>query len=286
MKSIFDVEGLKDIAWCPGCGNYPLLGIIKASLAQAGLDPRSVIFVSGIGQAAKTPQYLECNHFNGLHGRALPVATGIRMSNPSIKVIAEGGDGDMYGEGGNHFIHTARRNPEITHLVHNNMVYGLTQGQASPTSRKGFTTGVQIEGVSSEPLNPLALALSLGVGFVARVFVGFAEHAKDVIAAAIAYKGYALVDIFDPCVSFNKLNTYAWYRENSYLIDASHDRADRAAAWKLAMEEGPFPLGILYDDGGIRQTLEEGLAAYKDDKRPLYERHPRRAIINDLWDEL
>jgi len=136
-----------DVAWCPGCGNFPLLKIVKAALADLEIEPRNLVMVSGIGQAAKTPHYLRCNVFNGLHGRALPPATAIKAANPALTVIAESGDGDMYGEGGNHFLHCIRRNPNITNIVHNNMVYGLTKGQASPTSRCGFTTPVQVAGV-------------------------------------------------------------------------------------------------------------------------------------------
>jgi 2-oxoglutarate ferredoxin oxidoreductase subunit beta len=152
---VFDMGDI-DIAWCPGCGNFPILKTLKEALTELGIDPTQLVMVSGIGQAAKMPHYLKANFFNGLHGRALPPATAIKAANPKLTVIAESGDGDMYGEGGNHFIHCIRRNPNITNIVHDNMVYGLTKGQASPTSRRGFKTPVQVAGVILEPFNPLA----------------------------------------------------------------------------------------------------------------------------------
>ena len=147
----YDFDHAVDIAWCPGCGNFRILESVRDALDELELDPANVVFVSGIGQAAKTPQYLNAHYFNGLHGRTLPPATAIKASNPELIVIAESGDGDMYGEGGNHFMHTIRRNPDITNIVHNNMVYALTKGQASPTTRQGFVTPVQVHGVTRSP---------------------------------------------------------------------------------------------------------------------------------------
>ncbi|MHC4574654.1 MAG: thiamine pyrophosphate-dependent enzyme, partial [Planctomycetota bacterium] len=161
----FDMGDI-DIAWCPGCGNFPILKILTQALAELQIEPTNLVVVSGIGQAAKIPHYFKTNCFNGLHGRALPPATAIKATNPHLTVIAESGDGDMYGEGGNHLLHTIRRNPDITNIVHNNMVYGLTKGQASPTSQLGFKTPVQVAGVFLEPFNPLAVAIALDASFV------------------------------------------------------------------------------------------------------------------------
>lgn len=242
----YDMPHDTDIAWCPGCGNYPLLIILKMALAELGIPPEQLVTVSGIGQAAKAPHYFRGNVFNGLHGRSLPAATGIKASNPSLTVIAESGDGDTYGEGGNHFIHTIRRNPDITNLVHNNMVYGLTKGQASPTSEKGMVTPIQVAGVTMEPFNPLATAISLDASFVARAFVGDVVQAKEIIKQAIQWKGYALVDVFQPCVVFNKINTYQWFKENTYTLEAEHDVTNREAAFKRALETDRMPLGVFY----------------------------------------
>ncbi len=255
-KTAFDLEGL-DIAWCPGCGDYGILNAIKKSFDELDIKPRELVMVSGIGQAAKIPQYLTANYFNSLHGRALPAAVAIKASNPRLTVIAESGDGDMYGEGGNHFIHTIRRNPNITNLVHNNMVYGLTKGQASPTSQLGFVTPVQVSGTISEPFNPLAVAIALNASFVARAFIGDFEKTCEIIKSALSHKGYALVDIFQPCPSFNKVNTYKWFRENTYYLDDLHDKSSRLTAFEKAVETDRFPLGIFYVNE--KPTFEENL---------------------------
>ncbi len=268
---LFDM-GEIDIAWCPGCGNFGILNTLKQALTELEVRPEKLVLVSGIGQAAKTPHYLKCHFFNGLHGRSLPVTTGIKAANPELIVIAESGDGCMYGEGGNHFIHAIRRNSDLTNLVHNNMVYGLTKGQASPTSQLGFKTPIQTEGVFHEPYNPLALAISLNASFVARAFVGDMEKTKEIIKRAILHKGYSLVDILQPCVTYNKLNTYNWFKENTYYLEDSYDPSNRAEAFKRATEEGKLPLGIFYIH--LKQTFEERLAAYEGNREPLYRRSP------------
>lgn len=259
-----------DVAWCPGCGNYGILKLVSATLAELQLDPQQTVFVSGIGQAAKLPQYLNLHYFNGLHGRALPPATAIKASNRSLTVIAESGDGDMYGEGGNHFLHCIRRNPDLTNIVHNNMVYGLTKGQASPTSPRGLVTPLQVDGVILEPFNPLAVALALEASFVARAYVGHAEETRAILKAAIQHRGYALVDLLQPCVTFNKLNTYQWFEAHTTPLPADHDPSDRMQAFARACEEEPLRLGIFYQKE--KPIFEEQLVAYADDPRPLFAR--------------
>ena len=270
--NVFDM-GEIDVAWCPGCGDYGILNVLKKALAELDIAPEKLVMVSGIGQAAKIPQYLKTNFFNGLHGRALPPATAIKAANPSMTVIAESGDGDMYGEGGNHFIHTIRRNPGITNIVHNNMVYGLTKGQASPTSQLGFKTPVQVAGVMLEPFNPLAVAIALDAGFVARAFIGDAEKTKEILKKAITHKGYALVDIFQPCVTFNKINTWQWFKEHTYYLEDSYDPRDRSAAFKRALEIDKLPLGIFYINPN-KSSFEDNVGIYQQDSRPLFERGP------------
>jgi 2-oxoglutarate ferredoxin oxidoreductase subunit beta len=266
---IFDLKGT-DIAWCPGCGNYAILRELKQALAEREISPTNLVVVSGIGQAAKTPHYFKTNVFNGLHGRALSPAVAIKAANPSLTVIADSGDGDMYGEGGNHFLHTIRRNPDITNIVHNNMVYGLTKGQASPTSQTGFKTPVQVNGVFLEPFNPLAVAIALDASFVARAFAGDFEQTKEIIKKAVNHKGYALVDIFQPCVTFNKLNTYQWFKDNTYYLDQSYEPNDRAEAFKKAIETDKLPLGVFYVNKN-KKTFEENVYAAAKTDKPLYE---------------
>ncbi|NWF94039.1 MAG: 2-oxoacid:ferredoxin oxidoreductase subunit beta [Syntrophaceae bacterium] len=234
-------------AWCPGCGNFPLLRAVKLALVKKGLEPHQVLFVSGIGQAAKAPHYTNANVFNGLHGRSIPVATGAKLANPNLTVIAESGDGCMYGEGGNHFLSAIRRNIDITVIVHNNQVYGLTKGQASPTSGQGFVTKAQPEGVVEAPFNPVALAVTMHAGFVARSFAGMEEHLVGMIVEAIDHRGFSLVDVLQPCVSFNRINTFKWYRDRCKPLTSSYDPYDWEAAMRTAQQWGDeIPIGIIY----------------------------------------
>jgi 2-oxoglutarate ferredoxin oxidoreductase subunit beta len=239
--------GERKTSWCPGCGNFPILKVVKQGMVACQLKPHEVLFVSGIGQAAKAPHYLNANVFNGLHGRGLPVATGAKLANPGLTVIVESGDGCVYGEGGNHFLAAVRRNIDITLLVHNNQVYGLTKGQASPTSDEGFVTKAQPDGVPSAPFNPVAVAVAMHAGFVARAFAGKPDQLAELIQQAVAHKGLSLIDILQPCVSFNRVNTFAWYRERCYPLPPSHDPTNWDAAIKLACEWGErIPTGVIY----------------------------------------
>ena len=280
----FTIAKNEDIAWCPGCGNFTLLKIIQQALKELDLDPSQTVISSGIGQAAKMPQYIDLNFYNGLHGRGLPVALAIKMANPNLTVIAEGGDGDMYGEGGNHFLHSVRRNPNILHLVHDNQVYGLTKGQGSPTSTVGQKTSLQVNGVVNTPFNPIATAISLGATFVGRAFTGDMQGAKEIIKEAIKHNGYALVDIFDPCPTFNKTHTFKWYKEHTYKLE-EHDPYNREKAISLAfknLDEEMFGLGIIYRKDNV-PTMEENIELYKSDKTPLYE---RRVDVNKVLEKL
>jgi len=276
-ENIFDMEKI-DISWCPGCGNFQILDTLKDTLADLDLSPEDVVIVSGIGQAGKTPHYLSCNMFNGLHGRTLPLATGVKVCNPELTVFAVGGDGDMYGEGGNHLIHAMRRNPDITNIVHNNMVYGLTKGQASPTSQRRFVTPVQVHGVSHEPFNPVAMAITLNASFVARAFSGDREQTSRILKKAIRHRGYALVDILQPCVTFNKVNTFQWFRDNSYYLEDSYDPSDRMGALERTIGQDRFALGVLYTSPE-RPAFEEGLPVYAESSEPLRTRQLNRDLL-------
>src|SRR6056297_1451820 len=210
--------------WCPGCGNFAILNAMKKAFAEQDVPPENILIVSGIGQAGKTPHFLKCNYFHGLHGRALPVATGAKIANPDLNILVHMGDGDCYGEGGNHLLAAMRRNLDVTLLVHDNRVYGLTKGQASPTSAHGFVTPLQPSGMSSDAMNPISLALSQGVGFVARGYCGSKDHLSGLIQAGMLYPGFALIDILQVCVSFNRVNSYAFYKERvDYLDTEKHN---------------------------------------------------------------
>ena len=262
MPTLDDYKG-QTPAWCPGCGNFGILNAFKNAVVDLGLEPYQFTIVSGIGQAGKFPHYLKCNTFNGLHGRTLPVATGMKLSNHKMPVIVFTGDGDCYGEGGNHLLHAMRRNINVKLFVHDNQIYGLTKGQPSPTSMEGMITKNQPFGVFSEQLNPVALAVALDCSFVARGFAGDMGQLKELMKAAIMHKGFSLVDIFQPCVTFNKINTFEWYRQRVYPIEPEYNPGDRAEAFRKALEWGDrIPAGILYKT--VRPVLEERIPMIKE----------------------
>ncbi|MCX5697443.1 MAG: 2-oxoacid:ferredoxin oxidoreductase subunit beta [Candidatus Omnitrophica bacterium] len=244
-----DFKSNDEITWCPGCGDFGILNSLKKALAALGRPPKDILLVSGIGQAAKLPHYIKANCFNGLHGRAIPPAVAAKIANRDLTVIVTTGDGDCYGEGGNHIMHNIRRNVDITVIVHNNQVYGLTKGQASPTTDLGFLTKVQVHGVVMEPLHPLEMAIALGCGFVARGYSADSEHLSWLIQEGVKHRGFALIDVLQPCVTYNKKNTYEWYTKRVYKLndDASYDPGDKYAAYRKAAEWGDkIPLGIIY----------------------------------------
>jgi len=284
MSNVSYLNNNTEIAWCPGCGNFAIRKTMDQVYQELGIDKQKLVMVSGIGQAPKSPHYLDVSFFNGLHGRSLPTATGVKLANPELTVVVESGDGNVYGEGGNHFLHALRRDIDITVIVHNNMVYGLTKGQASPTSRKGFQTPVQTTGVLLEPFNPLATALSLKSGFVARANAADSEQTKEVIKAAIQHKGFSLVDLFQVCVSFNKTNDYKWFKDHTYYLEDEYRPDDRMQALQRAMEEDPLPLGIFFQQENDR-SFHEKLPAYSQDKSPLYRRQVNFEELNKMIDE-
>ncbi len=274
--------GDHETAWCPGCGNFSILEAVKQALVANQLKPHEVLFVSGIGQAAKAPHYINTNLFNGLHGRSLPVATGSKLANPELTVIVESGDGCNYGEGGNHLLAAIRRNIDITLLVHNNQVYGLTKGQASPTSPEGFVTKAQPQGVASAPINPVAVAVTMKAGFVARGFSGEVDHLSELIQQGIKHRGLALIDILQPCVSFNKVNTFAWYKKRCYTVSSTHDPTDWEAAIRVAYEWGDkIPIGIIY--GNDRPSFEEHFPVLN--QGPLVRRDVNRSLLRKIAEE-
>jgi len=247
MVTLKDYESPVPNAWCPGCGNFGILRAVKESLVAMEIEPYNLLFVSGIGQGPKLPHYTRGNVLNGLHGRTVPAATGARLANHELTVIGIDGDGGAYGEGLNHLLAAMRRNINMTYLVHNNQVYGLTKGQASPTSDPGFVTKTTPLG-ATQSLNPLALALASDVSFLARGFSGDVEHLSGLIKAGVEHNGFALIDILQPCVSFNRQNTFQWYRQRVYKVeDEGHNPADKTAALTKAQEWGDrIPTGIIY----------------------------------------
>ncbi len=254
MPEIKDFMSNDGIAWCPGCGDFGILNAVKKALVKLGKQPKEILLTSGIGQAAKLPHYIKCNCFNGLHGRALPPAAGAKIANHTLTVLVTTGDGDCYGEGGNHLIHNIRRNLDITVIVHNNQIYGLTKGQASPTTDAGYVTKIQTAGVILEPLHSLEMVIALGAGFVGRGYSADSEHLSWLILEGIKHKGFSLIDVLQPCVTFNKKNTYEWYSKRVYKVneDLSYNPQDKIAAFKKASEwEDRIPIGIIYQTENV-----------------------------------
>jgi len=279
MVSLNDYVGLQP-TWCPGCGNYSILTALKKALVDLDIPPHRLVIVSGIGQAGKLPHFMKCNTFNSLHGRAIPVATGIKIANHELNVIAVGGDGDGYGEGGNHWMHAMRRNHDITYMVHNNQIYALTRGQASPTSDKGFITNTTPDG-AAYPLFPLSIAIACDATFVARGFAGDIDHLSKLIKLALQHKGFSFIDILQPCVTFNHVNTYDWYKKRIYKLDEDpdYDALNKSMAIIKAHEWGErIPIGVIYKSQ--RDTFEDSLKALK--QSTLVEQKLELSKINKL----
>lgn len=243
--------------WCPGCGNYGIWAALKGALVKLGLKPDQFVLVYGVGCSGNMNDFVKVYGFHSLHGRAVPNAVGIKLANHKMPVIVVGGDGDQYGEGGNHFMHACRGNYDITVLVHNNQVYGLTTGQVSPTSNKGTKSKSTPGGIIEEPINPLALAVSQGASYVAQGFSGDIPLLTDLIVNAVNHKGFSLVNCYQPCVTFNKVNTYQWFRERVYKLDESHNKTDRKAAINVSIDNEKIPLGVVYQVEKL--SYEDGL---------------------------
>lgn len=248
MPTMKDLETTKKNTWCPGCGNFGILMAFKKALIELNLERDQVVLVSGIGCHGKMVNYVNTNGFHGIHGRVLPLASGIALANPNLTIVGFAGDADQYDEGWGHFTHTFRRNIDMTLIVHNNMVLGLTTGQATSTSQQNFKTKSTPYGVIPPMLNPLTHALVSDGTFVARGFAGDMKHLTQLIVEAIKHRGFAFVDVFQPCVTFNYLNTYDWFNERVYkLEEENHDVTDRDKALKKAFEWGDrIPIGVFY----------------------------------------
>jgi len=247
------------IIWCQGCGNFGILTALENAFKKLGLSPNQIAAVYGIGCHSHMANYLKVYNFEGIHGRALPIASGIKIANKKLKVISIVGDGDQLGEGANHLVHASKRNSDITCLIHNNQIYSLTVGQASPTSEKGIKTKTTPQGVVDQQLNPLALAIASGATFVARSFAGDIPYLTEVLVQAINHKGFSLVDILQPCISLNHINTFTWYRERIYkLEETKYSPNDKNLAFAKSLEWGEkIPIGVFYREQ--RLTLEDQL---------------------------
>jgi 2-oxoglutarate/2-oxoacid ferredoxin oxidoreductase subunit beta len=272
--TVKDFKGHADPDWCPGCGDFGVLHSIKQAIAELGLYPHQVLTVSGIGCSSNLPGYLNTYGMHTLHGRSLAVATGAQLANHGMKVLVTGGDGDGYGIGGNHFLHTMRRNVDLTYIVMDNQIYGLTTGQLSPTSIKGMKTKSTPFGSVENPINPIPLAIAAGATFVARGYTGQVRHLTDLIKAGMQHRGFALIDAFSPCVTFNRDNTHEFFKQRiRKLEDSGHDPTDFHAAIERAYEWGEeIPIGLFWKRDDV-PSLDEQEPVLENDiplaRRPL-----------------
>jgi len=263
MSNIKDFSGYNP-TWCPGCGNHGIGIALKSALVKLNLDPSSIFVAFGIGCSGNMNDFLNAYAIHSLHGRAIPTAVGMKLANHKMPVIVVAGDGDCYGEGGNHFLHACRGNHDINVITHDNMVYGLTTGQVAPTAQKGYKSKSTPAGIIEVSLNPLLLALTSGATFVAQAFAGDTSQMIELIKAGINHKGFSLVNILQPCVTFNKINTYDFYRQRVYKLDDKHDKSDyhQALERTLDLNQGKFPTGILYQIE--KPAFHEQLAQLQD----------------------
>jgi len=266
--------------WCPGCGDFGIWTALKEALAELNLSPHELVVVFGIGCSGNQSNFVRAYGFHGLHGRALPVAEGVSLANHGVTTIVVGGDGDGYGEGMAHFIHTIRANPNITYLVHDNQVYGLTKGQVSPTAARGSVSPSTPSGSTDNPVNPMALAIAAGCGFVARGFAGDVPHLKQLIIDGVRHRGFSLIDILQPCVTFNHLNTYAWFYDRLVkLEEMKHDSTSQHAAWLQTQHTlETMPIGIFYQEE--KPTLQEGFPVLA--KKPLVQQPADKRDLSSL----
>lgn len=269
---IEDFKGEVAPDWCPGCGDFGVLRAVQGAAAGLGIPPHELMIVSGIGCSSNLPGFVNAYGLHSIHGRSLPVATGVKLANPELTVLVTGGDGDGYGIGAGHLVHAARRNVDLTYVVMDNSIYGLTTGQTSPTSALGMKTKSTPAGNPEQPLSPLALALAAGASFVARGFSGDPNQLTELVKRAIRHRGFALVDVFSPCVTYNKVNTFPFYKQRVYPLDEkTHDAGNLGAALERAMEWGDrIPIGVLYAvERPTYEQLDPVLKAGNPMKRPL-----------------
>lgn len=266
MTTIADLTTPCQPNFCPGCGDFAIWSAFRQAAVKAGWDSTNSALVTGVGCHGHILNFIKITGFGSLHGRSVPVAEGIKLANPNLNVFVFTGDGDSLAEGGNHFIHACRRNHDLTIILHDNAIYGLTTGQTSPRSPHGFVTKSTPEGNIDEPVNPLALAITMGATFVARTYAGNIPHTTELIIKANQHPGLALVDILQPCVTFNKKMSHEFYQQNTYMLGDDHDPTNKLAALEKSWQWGDqqIPVGIFYQEA--KSTYEAQIPLYQSAK--------------------
>jgi 2-oxoglutarate ferredoxin oxidoreductase subunit beta len=283
MATLADYRTNEKSWWCPGCGDFGVLAALQKALVQSGIEPEDLAIVAGIGCSGKIGNYINGYNLHVVHGRVLPAAMGVKLANRRLTVIATGGDGDAYAIGMGHFMHGLRRNVKLTYVVMDNHVYGLTKGQYSPTSESGFKTKTTPKGNIEEPVRPLTTAVAGGCTFVAQGFSSWQPQLANLISRALAHPGFALVNVISPCVTYNKVNTYDWYKEVLTNLDEvdGYDPHDRVQALKLLQEKDELVTGLIYEDPSS-VPYEERVPGFSDE--PLATQDYR--IDPALWDKV
>jgi 2-oxoglutarate/2-oxoacid ferredoxin oxidoreductase subunit beta len=286
--AVADLKGKVEPDWCPGCGDFGVLAAVQKALVELQISNHNVVTISGIGCSSNFPGFINTYGMHTLHGRALAVATGVKLANHDLTVLVTGGDGDGFGIGGNHFVHNMRRNVDLLYIVMDNQIYGLTTGQTSPTSRLGMKTKSMPFGNIEAPVNPISLALAAGATFVARGFSAEQRHLTDLIKQGIQHKGFSFLDVFSPCVTYNHDNTYQWFRPRVKKLedDLGYDSADWTAAMGKSLLWGEeIPIGKFFERTdvptlhGAEPVLDVGPLAYADMRIPG---DVTRAFIEEL----
>ncbi len=284
MRELAEYQ-LEQPTWCKGCGLYGLFTAFKRAVSSLAIEPERLVIVTGIGCHGRFNSYFKSYGFHGLHGRVLPVATGIKLSNPELKVVGVSGDGDAYSIGISHLIHSSRRNIDITYIVANNHIYALTQGQTSPTSLRGFISISTPYGCQENPLNGPLLAFASGATFVARGFSGNVRGLSELIRKGLKHRGFALVEVLSPCVTQNKINTYDWLRENIFVLEEEnqHDSRDRTKAWKAMTREEKIAVGLIYEEE--KPSFEELVLPRSRTSLAFQDLHPETQKLKKIMEK-
>lgn len=283
MSEVKDFTTPCQPTWCPGCGDFGIWSALKKAVIRMGWTPADFVAVYGVGCHGHMVNFLKSYAIETLHGRPIPVAEGIKLANHSLPVLVIAGDGDTLGEGTNHLIHAARRNINVTMIMHDNQVYGLTTGQTAPTSPRGFKTKSTPTGVIEDPVNPLALTIAAGATFVARGFAGDIPSLTELMVAAMTHKGFSFLDVFQPCVTFNHVNTYQWYREHTYMLPPEYAANDRSEAFSKSQEwTDKVPMGIFYrEEKPTYESQIPQIAAHTLINLPF----PSKEAVDTLFEE-
>ncbi|HTE85054.1 MAG TPA: 2-oxoacid:ferredoxin oxidoreductase subunit beta [Dehalococcoidia bacterium] len=285
-QTIADYKTAEGSWWCPGCGDFGVLAALQKALLDLAVPPEQIALVAGIGCSGKIGNYINSYNLHVTHGRTMPAALGLKLGNRELTVIAAGGDGDGYAIGMGHFIHAIRRNPDITYLVMDNQIYGLTKGQSSPTSAEGFLTRSTPEGTIEHPVRPMQLAIAAGATFVAQGFSSNQKQLVDLIKAGIQHRGFSLINTISPCVTFNKVNTYDWYKQSLLNLDTvpDYDPSDRGRAMAMLMERDELVNGLVYEAKDTK-PFEDRLVGFRAEGLANQDWHLDEAVFNKILDD-